>query len=107
MNNTCDVTSVHDFAKEISEIFPRNSIVRFQVVVEDVHAYDQVTGVERVGLVPTLEKVCFKISNLDIFLVSIFVIDYTCTQESQDTKKCKSIIYFYLINKKVYFNQPS
>ncbi len=55
------MTSVHDFSKEISEIFPRNSIVGFQVVVEDVHADDQVTGVERVGLVPTLEKICFKL----------------------------------------------
>ena len=50
----CDVTSVHDFSKEVPEIFPRDPVVGLQVVEEDVGADDQVARVERVDLVPTL-----------------------------------------------------
>jgi hypothetical protein len=50
----CDVTSIHDFSKKISEILPRDPVVGFQVVEEDVGADDQVARVERVDLVPAL-----------------------------------------------------
>ncbi len=53
---TGNVTTIHDLAKKITEVFPRDPVVGLQVVVEDVHADDQVTGVERIRFVPALLK---------------------------------------------------
>ena len=48
-----DVTSVHDFSEKVSEILPWDPVVSLQVVVQNIHADDQVASVERVRFVPT------------------------------------------------------
>jgi uncharacterized tellurite resistance protein B-like protein len=53
---TCNVPSIHDFAKQVSQVLPRDPVVSLQVVVQHVHADDQVTRVERVRLVPALKN---------------------------------------------------
>ena len=50
------MSTVHDFAKEISEILPGDPVVGFQVVEEDVHADHQVARVEGVRFIPALKK---------------------------------------------------
>jgi len=49
-----DVTAVHNFTKQIAQIFPRDLRVGFQIVVQNIDADCQVANVERIGSVPAL-----------------------------------------------------
>jgi len=48
------MATIHDFSKKISQIFPWNPIICLKVVEQDIHAYDKISSVERIVLVPTL-----------------------------------------------------
>ena len=48
------MASIHDLSEEVPQVLPGDPVVGLQVVVEDVHADDQVSRVERVRLVPAL-----------------------------------------------------
>ena len=40
------VTTIHDLSKKIPQIFPRNAITSFKIIVQHIHAYYKVTSVE-------------------------------------------------------------
>ena len=49
-----DMTTVHNFTKEISKIVPWNFAISFQVIVKDINRDRQVTNIEWIGSIPTL-----------------------------------------------------
>ena len=54
------MTSVHNFSKKISQIFPGNSIISFQIVVKNIHTDNKISCIKWVDFVPSLKKMIDK-----------------------------------------------
>lgn len=50
--------------KKVSQIFPRDTIISLQIIVEDIHTDNKISSIEWVDLIPSLELEKMNVINI-------------------------------------------